>query len=405
MPDLCLYFQVHQPYRLRRYRVFDIGTGAGYFDEETNRSILRRVVERCYLPANRLLEEAVARSGGRFRFALGLSGTLLDQLEADAPEALESFQSLAASGGVELLGETSHHSLASLVDPEEFRAQVLLHRRSVARHFGQRAAVFRNTELLWSDPMARAVAAAGFEAALVEGANHVLGRRSPNHVYAAPDASGLRLIPRHYRLSDDIGFRFSDREWSHWPLSAERWADWVAANEGGSVHVFLDYETFGEHHRAESGILQFLHRLPEALQRSGVACVHPSTLARRRPVDGLAAATPYSWADQERDASAWLGNRMQRAAHERLYRLGERVRSLGDPRLLECWRRLGTSDQCYYMSTKRFADGEVHRYFSPHQSPYDAFVSFMNVLTDLERRCGVTSAVLRAGAGEMAVVA
>jgi alpha-amylase len=264
--------------------------------------------------------------------------------------------------------------------------------------------VFRNTELLWAEPMAHEVEAAGFRAALVEGADQVLGRRSPNHVYAG-SASGLRVIPRHYRLSDDIGFRFSDREWSHWPLTAERWAGWVAASQGECVHVFLDYETFGEHHREASGIFEFLRRLPEALERRAVGCVHPSALALRRPVARLSSGGPYSWADQERDASAWLGNRMQRAAHERLYRLAARLRSVGDPGLLECWRRLGTSDQCYYMSTKRFADGDVHRYFSPHESPYDAFVTFMNVLTDLERRGGARPGALRPEIGEMAVVA
>jgi alpha-amylase len=403
MPELCLYFQVHQPYRLRRYRIFDIGTGADYFDDHANRGILRRVVERCYLPANRLLREAVERGEGRFRFALSLSGTLLDQLEEHAPEGLASFQELAAAG-VELLGETSHHSLASLADGEEFSEQVELHRRTVLRHFGRRPTVFRNTELLWADPLAPQVSGLGFSAVLVEGADRSLGVRSPNRIYEAAHSPGLRLVPRHYRLSDDIGFRFSDAQWSHWPLTADRWADWVAASTGDSVHVFLDYETFGEHHREESGIFEFLRRLPESLERHGVGCVLPSELAGREPAGALEMPAPVSWADQERDASAWLGNRMQRAAHQRLYRLGPRVRELGDPWLLECWRRLGTSDQCYYMSTKGLADGEVHRYFSPHGSPYDAFVGFMNVLTDLERRCAAPAASRR-GAGEMAVTA
>lgn len=405
MPDLCLYFQVHQPYRLRRFRVFDIGTGAGYFDDEANRAVLRRVAERCYRPANRLLREAVERSGGRFRFALSLSGTLLDQLETEAPETLESFQALAATGGVELLGETFHHSLASLADAGEFRTQVTLHRHAVARHFGQRPTVFRNTELLWTDGLGPAVSELGYQAVLVEGVERVLGSRSPNRVYGAAAAPALRVIPRNYRISDDIGFRFSNREWNHWPLTANRWAEWVAASPGDSLHVFLDYETFGEHHAAGTGIFDFLGHLPDALARHSVACVHPSTLAGRTPVDTFAAPEPVSWADQERDDSAWLGNRMQRAAHERVYRLAERVRATGDPWILECWRRLGTSDQCYYMSTKRFSDGEVHRYFSPHESPYDAFVSFMNVMSDLERRCAASPAAGRsgAGAGEMAV--
>jgi alpha-amylase len=404
MPELCLYCQVHQPYRLGRYRVFDIGTGAGYFDGDANRAILRRVADQCYLPANRLLREMIERSDGRFRLALSLSGTLMDQLEADAPDVLESFQSLVSSGGVELLGETFYHSLAALDgDAEEFQRQVDLHRRAIERHFGVRAEVFRNTELIHYDAIAPAVAGMGFKGVMVEGADRVLGGRSPNQVYRSATAPDLRLIPRNYRLSDDVGFRFSDRRWSHWPLTADRWTDWIARTAEPSVHVFLDYETFGEHHRAETGIFGFLRGLPEALDRRGIACVHPSALMAREPADLLSFPTPVSWADTERDTSAWLGNRMQRAAHERLYRLGRRIRAQGDPILLESWRRLGTSDHCYYMSTKCFADGEVHRYFSPHESPYDAFVTYMNALTDLERRCEAGLPCALAPMGEMAV--
>jgi alpha-amylase len=387
MPEVCFYFQVHQPYRLRRYRVFDIGTGAGYFDDGGNRDILRRVADKCYLPTNRLLTEAIRRSSGRFRIAMSLSGTLLDQLEHDAPDALASFQELVATGGVELLGETFYHGLSSLRDPEEFREQVELHRAALRRHFGCRATVFRNTELIYDDAIAPVVARLGFSAMLVEGADHVLGWRSPNYVYSAASAPQLRLLPRNYRISDDVGFRFSNRDWDGWPLTADRWTDWIAQSAEESVHVFMDYETFGEHQWAETGIFDFLGRLPEALDRRGIACVHPSTLARRRPMGTLSFPMSTSWADLERDTSAWLGNRMQRAAFDRLYRLRREVTALGDPGLLEAWRRLTTSDHCYYMCTKWFADGDVHKYFNPHASPYDAFVAFMNVLTDLERRC------------------
>ena len=404
MPDLCLYCQVHQPCRLRRYRVFDIGTDLGYFDDEANRSILRRVAEKCYLPANRALAEAIERSDGQFRVALSLTGVLLDQLEAHAPDVLESFQRLVATGAVELLGETSHHSLSALADPAEFAAQVARHREVIERHFGRRPTVFRNTELIYDDAIGPVVARLGFRGLLVEGAERVLGWRSPNHVYGAAAAPGLRLLPRNYRLSDDVGFRFSSRTWDQWPLSAGRWAEWVARDAGYSVHVFLDYETFGEHHWADTGILDFLRHLPGALSARGVATVHPSTLAEREPVGSLTFPVPVSWADAERDASAWLGNRMQRAAHERYYRLGAAVRASADPALLETWRRLGTSDHCYYMSTKGFSDGEVHSYFSPFDSPYDAFIAYMNVLTDLERRCDAgRGARPWAGEGEMAV--
>ena len=387
MPDICFYFQVHQPYRLRRYRVFDIGTGTGYFDDDANRGILRRVADKCYLPATRLLAEAIRRSEGRFRVALSLSGVLLDQLEADAPDALAAFQGLVDTGGVELLGETFYHSLSAVRDPEEFRAQVELHRAAVARHFGKRPTVFRNTELIYDDAVAPPVASLGYSAILVEGAERVLGWRSPNYVYESASAPGLRLLPRNYRITDDIGFRFSNRDWDGWPLTADRWTDWVSRSAESSVHVFMDYETFGEHQWAETGIFEFLRHLPDALARRNIACVHPSTLAARTPSGTLSFPVATSWADVERDTSAWLGNRMQRAAFERLYRLGPELKALGDPVRLEAWRRLTTSDHCYYMCTKWFADGDVHKYFNPHESPYDAFVAFMNALTDLERSC------------------
>jgi alpha-amylase len=387
MPDICFYFQVHQPYRLGPYRVFDVGTDAGYFDDRGNREILRRVADKCYLPANRLLTDLIRRSDGEFRVAMSLSGVLLDQLEANAPDALASFQELIGTGGVELLGETFHHSLAALRDPDEFRSQVALHRRAIARHFGLCPTVFRNTELIYDDAIAPLVAALGYRAMLVEGADRVLGWRSPNHVYASVSSPGLRLLPRNYRITDDVGFRFSNRDWDGWPLTADKWASWIERMAEASVHVFMDYETFGEHQWAETGIFDFLAHLPDALARRRIACIHPSALAARAPEAVLSFPTPTSWADVERDASAWLGNRIQQAACDRLYRAGREVRALGDPGLLESWRRLTTSDHCYYMCTKWFADGDVHKYFNPHGSPYDAFVAFMNVLTDIERRC------------------
>jgi alpha-amylase len=384
-PEICLYCQVHQPFRLRRFRVFDVGTGRDYFDDERNREVLCRVARKCYVPATRLLTQAVRRSGRRFRFALSLTGTLLEQLAAWAPEALECFQELVGTGQVELLGETYHHSLAALADPDEFAAQAALHREAIERWFGRRPTVFRNTELIYSDAVGPLVARLGYRAALVEGADRVLGWRSPNYVYEAASAPGLRLLPRNYRLSDDVGFRFSNRGWDGWPLTADRYASWLASSGGGSVHLFVDYETFGEHQWAETGILEFLRHLPDELARRGLSCVLPSELVERPPVGRLSFPVPTSWADVERDTTAWLGNRMQRAAHERLYRLGRAVRASGAPAKLAAWRKLTTSDHCYYMCTKWFADGDVHKYFNPYDSPYDAFVAYMNVLTDLER--------------------
>jgi alpha-amylase len=387
-PDICLYFQVHQPFRLRRYRVFDIGTARGYFDDAENERIVRRVADKCYVPATRLLADLVRGSDGRFRFALSLSGTLLEQLERWAPDALHAFQDAVATGGVELLGETYHHSLSALVDPEEFRTQVRRHSEMVLRLFGRRPAVFRNTELIYDDAIAPIVHGMGYSAVLVEGAERALGWRSSNYVYEAASAPGLKLLPRNYRLSDDVGFRFSNRDWEGWPLTADRYAGWLAGSGGTSAHLLMDYETLGEHQWGETGIFDFLRHLPAELDRRGIRTVHPSELAGRPAVSTLSFPTPTSWADIERDTSAWLGNRMQCAAHERLYRVGRAVAASGDAERLEAWRRLTTSDHCYYMCTKWFADGDVHKYFNPYESPYDGFVAFMNVLTDLELRAG-----------------
>ena len=385
--DVCLYFQLHQPYRLRRYRVFDIGTDASYFDDAANRDTLRRVADRCYAPATEILARAAADEGARF--ALSVSGVLLQQMKDDAPKAYESLQTLAATGGVEVLGETSHHSLAALRSVAEFGEQVELHRAAVKRHLGiATAPVFRNTELIVSDALTTLVAKHGFSAMMVEGADHVLGGRSTNHAYSSASAPKLRLLPRNYRLSDDIAFRFSARDWVGWPLTADRWAAWVAASDGEVVSVFLDFETFGEHHHPESGILDFLRALPDALRRSGVRMVTPTQAASRPSAGALSFPTAMSWADTERDTSAWLGNPLQQAAHDRLYALRDRVLDSGDARQIETWRRLSTSDHFYYMSTKWHADGDVHTYFNPHATPYDAYISFMNVMTDLERRAG-----------------
>lgn len=396
MPDICLYAQVHQPFRLRRYRLFDIGTGLDYFDEEANARILRRVAAKCYRPANRLLADLIRRSDGRFKLALSLSGTLIEQLALYSPETLESFQELVDTGGVEILGETYYHSLAGLADREEFLEQVARHRRLVERTFARRPYVFRNTELIYWDDLAPTVLAMGFRGMLVEGADQVMDGRSANQVYAATTAPSLRLMPRNYPLSDDVGFRFSERSWGEWPLTAPKYADWLHGATGESVNLFLDYETFGEHQWAETGIFEFLGHLPHECLRRGLRFVQPSDLARRRPAGPLSYPNPTSWADQERDTSAWLGNRLQDTAHERLYRLGRALRALGDQALLEQWRRLTTSDHVYYMCTKWFADGDVHKYFSPYDSPYDAFVAFMNVLEDLEQRVGADLPILLA---------
>ena len=385
MPDICLYCQVHQPYRLRRYRLFDIGTGTPYFDEEANRAILRKVAEKCYLPANQLLQRLIEESDGTFRLALSITGTVLEQLAEAAPEALESFQRLVGTGSVELLGETYYHSLASLADRDEFEQQVTLHRMAIQKWFGRRPTVFRNTELIFSDDLAPIIAGLGFQGVLVEGAERSLGWRLPNFVYEAETSRGLALVPRNYRLSDDVGFRFSNRNWHGWPLTADRYATWIASSPGDSVHLFVDYETFGEHQWADTGIFEFLKHLPGECARRGVGFLHPAELVQRKPVGTLSFPTPTSWADVERDVTAWLGNGLQHAAQQRLYAVRDQVFLTGDRTMIERWRRLTTSDHLYYMCTKWFSDGDVHKYFSPYDTPYDAFIAFMNVVEDLEQ--------------------
>ncbi len=384
--QICMYFQVHQPYRLGRYRLFDIGTGKGYFDETRNREILRKVADKCYRPANRLLLELIRGSQGRFRVAFSLSGVLIEQLAEGVPDVLADFQRLADSGGVELLGETYAHTLAAVSHPEEFTAQVGRHRRAIREYFGQTPRVFRNTELIYSDELAPRIAALGFDAALVEGADRVLAWRSPNFTYEAATAPRLKLLPRNYRLSDDVGFRFSERSWSGWPLTADTYARWIADSPGDCVNLFMDYETFGEHQWAETGIFDFLRRLPEAAENLGLRFVNPSTLAAAPSRGPLSFPTPTSWADIERDLSAWLGNGLQRAADERLYRLRPKIAAARDRAITRDWLRLMTSDHFYYMCTKWFADGDVHKYFNPYDSPYEAFITYMNVIQDLELR-------------------
>lgn len=393
MTDVVFYFQVHQPYRLRRYTFFDIAVEDRYFDDAENRRILQRVAERCYVPMNRLILQLINGLEGRFRVAYSISGTALDQMEAWAPEALKSFQDLAKSGCAEFLGETSHHSLSSLTDLSEFEGQVAAHADRIERLFGRRPTTFRNTELVIDPRIAASVEKLGFTALLGEGADHLLGWRNAHHVYGVETCSTIKLLLRDYVRADDIAFRYSNKTWDQWPLTAEKFARWIhqAAPEDAFVGLFMDYETFGEHQWEETGIFDFFAGVPAAiLADERFRFRTPSEVAAEHPaVARLAIPRPVSWADAERDVSAWLGNPMQRAANEALYAIHPQVVALaegGDTRLLDHWRRLSTSDHLYYMCTKHFSDGEVHKYFSPYASPHDAFIAFMNVLDDLARR-------------------
>lgn len=391
--SVVLYFHAHQPFRLRRYSFFDIGRDDRYFDDAENARIVRRVAERCYLPTTALLRRAIERSEGRFRCALSITGTLIDQLERWAPEALDAFRALHDTGGLEVVAETSHHSLAFLGNRKEFRAQVLGHAARLERVFGRRPRTFRNTELVLDDRVARAAEEMGFEAILGEGADHLLGWRTPHRVWRPEGCERIALLLRSYRFSDDIAFRFSNRGWEEWPLTPEKFARWLAALPPSAeiVNLFMDFETAGEHQWKETGILDFLEGMPAALlapeaEARFVFRTPAEAAAAHRPAGVVSAPRPVSWADQERDLSAWLGNAMQKAAHDALYDALGPVRRSGSADLLEAWRKLSTSDHVYYMCTKYFSDGDVHKYFSPYDAPHDAHVAFLNALDDLVRR-------------------
>ena len=384
--SICLYFQVHQPARLRLYRFFDIGKDSHYYDDFANRTILRRVAQKCYLPMNALLLELIEANKGAFKVAFSISGTVLEQFDRYAPEVLESFRKLAQTGHVEFLSETYYHSLAALASEAEFKHQVLKHKEAIEHYFGVTPKTFRNTELIYSDAIGEMVYEMGFKTMLTEGAKHVLGWKSPNFVYTGAQAPGLKLLLKNSGLSDDIAFRFSDRTWSDWPLTSEKYLSWVkaAAQNEDIVNLFMDYETFGEHQKAASGIFEFMRALPAAVIADGeFEFVTPSQAAKKhRPVGELDVFDPISWADEERDVTAWLGNELQNDAFNKLYDQTEKLGLLNDEALWADFGHLQESDHFYYMCTKFFSDGAVHKYFNPYDTPYEAFINYMNVLSD-----------------------
>lgn len=385
MPSVCFYFQVHQPYRLRRYSFFDVGKSHDYFDDDRNRVILQKVAQKCYVPTNKLMIELVRRYGGAFRIAYSITGVAIEQMKRYAPEVLDSFIELAETGCVEFLGETYYHSLAAVFDVTEFKEQVEEHSRLMQRLFGRKPSVFRNTELIYSNDVGALAAELGYKGIVAEGVDDVLQWRSPNYLYSVPGTE-VRLLLKNYRLSDDIAFRFSNRGWECYPLTADKFASWVHAvsGAGDTVNLFMDYETFGEHQWESTGIFEFMRHLPELiLKKSDWNFVTPSELVDKYP---SRAELPFhritSWADVDRDLTAWRGNRMQESALQQIYELGPALRYSGDLDALHTWRKLLTSDHFYYMCTKWFADGDVHAYFSPYDSPYEAFIYYMNALRD-----------------------
>ena len=394
MPSVCFYFQVHQPLRVRKYRIFDVGNSSEYFNDQSgtsldNKFIIEKVANKCYLPANKVLFENI-KNNPEFKVSFSISGVALEQFEKNAPEVIDSFKELVNTGNVELLSETYHHSLASIYSEEEFINQVKLHRKKIRDLFGVTPSVFRNTELIYSNDVARIAEEMGYKGILAEGADHILGWRSPTFVYKPIERDKIKLLLKHYRLSDDIAFRFSSREWPEFPLTASKFADWVTSHNGSAdiINLFMDYETFGEHQWEDTGIFEFLKYLPEEiLKNPDNNFVTPSEAIDKYEAKGeLDIPNPISWADTERDLSAWISNDLQKEALDTLYALGKEIIHIDDPVLLEDWRRLQTSDHFYYMCTKYFNDGDVHKYFSPYESPYEAFIAYMNVMQDMRLR-------------------
>ena len=386
MKTVCFYFQVHQPWRLKTYRFFQMGNEHNYLDDFTNRSIMQKVARECYLPMNALLLSLIEQNKGAFKCSFSITGSAIEQFKAYAPEVLESFKKLAATGCVEFLAETYSHSLASLYSVEEFKNEVKLHSQMLKEEFGVKPTAFRNTELIYSDEIAKAVEDMGFKTMLAEGAKHILGWKSPNFVYTDAIDNKLRLLLRNYKLSDDIAFRFSNEGWSEWPLTADKFAQWVASENGDVVNLFMDYETFGEHQKAASGIFDFMKALPGALLATGeleFATVSEAS-KKLQPVAVLHCPYAMSWADEERDVTAWLGNDLQNEAFRKLYSLAPKIKKVKNKDFDFVWHFMQNSDHFYYMATKWLSDGDVHSYFNPYGSAYEAFINYMNVLADFE---------------------
>jgi alpha-amylase len=380
MKTICLYFQIHQPFRLRRYRFFDIGNDHYYYDDLQNEEIFRKVANMCYIPANRAMMEMIKSSGGRFKVAFSISGIALEQIEIYAPELLDSFRELIAMGGVELLTETYAHSLSSLgEDPDEFRAQVRMHTEKIESLFGVTPGVFRNTELIYSDDISELVSDMGFRGMLTEGARHILGWKSPNYVYASAIRPELKLLLKNDRFSEDLSLRFADYRWPEYPLTADRFIEWIAATDESEeiINIFLNYEVLGSLHSSATGIFEFFKILPRFAAQRDISFSLPSELFDAREAVGqIVVPYPMSWVDEEKDCGSWLGNVLQQEAFREIGKISERVRLCSDRRLLQDWLYLQSSDHFYYMNTKHY------NLFSPYDNPYDAFNNYMNVLSD-----------------------
>jgi alpha-amylase len=392
---------------MRKYSVFDIGKNQDYFDSKKNIEVITKVARKCYLPTNKLMLDLINRHNGKFKIAYSITGVALEQFENFAPEVLQSFKDLIKTGCVELLSETYHHSLAFFYSKEEFKEQILLHKKKLKKEFNYKPTIFRNTELVYNNELASIAEKMGYEGILAEGADHILGWRSPNFVYTPQGTKKIKLLLKNYKLSDDIAFRFSNKSWNEWPLTVDKFSQWLNSTNGNgnTVNLFMDYETFGEHQWEDTGIFHFMEQLPgELLKHPDNNFKTPSEVIKSYdPVAQLDIPYAVSWADLERDTSAWLGNKMQQAAAKELYLIEKEIKKTRDKEIIDNWRKLTTSDHLYYMCTKWFSDGDVHKYFNPYDSPYDSFIAFMNVLNDLiirTKQQGMKRSFLKSLVGE-----
>lgn len=385
MKAICFYFQIHQPFRLKRYRFFDIGNDHYYYDDFANDDIITRIAERSYIPAAQSLLKMIEDTKGAFKCAISITGTALEQFEQYVPEFIDLLKKLADTGCVEFLAETYAHSLASLADPEEFANQVKVHDEKIKELFGQTPKVLRNTELIYCDELAPQILDMGYKGVITEGAKHILGWKSPNYVYSAASAPKLKMLLKNDKFSDDISDRFSNTSWDEYPLTADKYISWIASTpaEEQIINLFMNLEVFGDFQPRETGIFQFLEALPRFAAEKGIEFWTPSTaVSKLKAVDVLSVLHPISWADEARDTSAWLGNKLQNEAFNKLYSVGERVRLCEDRRLKQDWYYLQAADHFFYMSTKNMHDGSVHSQFSPYDTPFEAFTNYMNVLAD-----------------------
>jgi alpha-amylase len=391
---IVLYLHVHQPLRVRKYTVFDTAEKHNYFDEHddsdrNNAKIMHKVAEKSYRPMNALLEKLL-KTHPEFKVSLSITGTFMEQAEKWTPDVLESFKRLVATGRVEIVSETYYHSLAFFYSLAEFERQVEMHRSKVRELFGVETSVFRNTELSYNNSLAKWADNYGFKGILAEGWDPILGWRSPNFVYKPVGTENIALLLKNYKLSDDLAFRFSNKAWEQWPLNADTYSEWTNASitDKSIINLFMDYETFGEHQWHDTGIFEFFEHFVTNWLSNPANTFYTTSEAidTHQPAGEIDMPHTVTWADAERDLTAWLGNSMQREALRHLYALEDDILRSGDVQLIGDWRKLQTSDHVYYMCTKWFTDGDVHAYFSPYESPYDAFLYFMNALRDVRYR-------------------